>query len=75
MNGLHDPVDAGITTDGFVLRVDEDHLEILVGGVLVDPVRVEDSEIGSTATHSLLCCGLQRPLVLELIHTLVRGLP
>lgn len=31
VNGLHDPVDASITTDGFVLRIDEDHLKILVG--------------------------------------------
>jgi len=43
VNGLHNPVDASIATDGFVLRVDEDHLEILVGRVLVDPIRVEDS--------------------------------
>lgn len=43
VNGLHDPVDAGITPDGFVLRVDEDYLEILVRRVLIDPVRVEDS--------------------------------
>ncbi len=43
VNGLHDPVDAGITPDGFVLRVDEDYLEILVRRVLIDPVRIEDS--------------------------------
>jgi hypothetical protein len=90
---LDDPVDAGITTDGLVLRVDEDDFEILVGAVLVDPVRVlafvsfddfsildkwgntyEDSEIGATATNALFCCRPKRALVLELVHTLVRGL-
>lgn len=35
---VDDPVDAGIAADSLVLRVDEDDLEVLVGGVLVDPV-------------------------------------
>jgi hypothetical protein len=38
VNGVDDPVDAGILANGLVLRVDEDHLVILVGRVLVDPV-------------------------------------
>lgn len=38
--GLDDPVDARITANGLVLRVDEDDLEIFVGRVLVDPVGV-----------------------------------
>lgn len=74
MNGLHDPVDTSIATDRFVLRIDEDHLEVFVGGVLVDPVRVEDTQIGSTAAHSLLGCRFQGSLVLKLVYTLVRWL-
>ncbi len=35
---LDDPVDARITTDGLMLRIDEDDLKVLVGRVLVDPV-------------------------------------
>ena len=35
---LHDgaahPVDLGVARDGLVVRVDQDHLEVLVGGVL-----------------------------------------
>jgi hypothetical protein len=31
MDRLDDPVDASITTDGLVLRVNEDDLEVLVG--------------------------------------------
>jgi hypothetical protein len=38
VDGLGDPVDAGIAADGLVLGVDEDDLEVLVGRVLVDPV-------------------------------------
>jgi hypothetical protein len=33
VNGVADPVDAGITTDGLVLGVDKDDLVVLVGGV------------------------------------------
>lgn len=35
---VDDPVDAGVAADGLVLRVNEDDLVVLVGGVLVDPV-------------------------------------
>lgn len=41
VNGVDDPVDASITTDGLVLGVNEDNLEVLVGRVLVDPVGVQ----------------------------------
>lgn len=40
VHGVDDPVDAGVLADGLVLGVDEDNLVVLVGGVLVDPVRV-----------------------------------
>jgi hypothetical protein len=40
VDGLDDPVDAGVATDGLVLGVDEDDLEVLVGSVLVNPVGV-----------------------------------
>jgi len=39
-----DPVDSWVTTDGLVLWVNEDDFEVLVGGVLADPVRVEHTE-------------------------------
>jgi hypothetical protein len=71
MNGVDDPADARITTDGLVLRVDEDNLEILVGGVLVDPVRVENTQVGAATSDTLLGSRLERSLVLELVHTLV----
>jgi hypothetical protein len=37
VNGLADPVDAGIAADGLVLRIHEDDLKVLVGRVLIDP--------------------------------------
>ena len=74
VDGVDDPVDAGIATDGLVLGVDKDNLVVLVGRVLVDPVGVEDAEVGAAAAHTLLGGGLEGALVLELVHTLVGGL-
>lgn len=74
VHGVDDPVDARILADGLVLGVDEDDLVVLVGGVLVDPVRVENAQVGAAAADTLLGGGLERSLVLELVHTLVGGL-
>lgn len=54
VNWLDDPVDARITTDRLVLRVDKDDFEVLVGGVLVDPVRVKHTQIGAATSDALL---------------------
>jgi len=74
VHGVDDPVDAGVTADGLVLGVDEDDLVVLVGAVLVDPVGVEDAEVGAAAADTLLSSGLEGALVLELVDTLVGGL-
>jgi hypothetical protein len=74
VDGVDDPIDAGISADGLVLWVDENDLEVLVRSVLVDPVRIEHTKIGSTATDTLLSRSSQRALVLQLVDTLVGGL-
>ena len=71
---VDDPIDAWVTADGLVLRVNEDDFEVLVGTVLVDPVAVEDTQVGATATDTLLGGGLERALILELVHTMIRRL-
>jgi hypothetical protein len=73
VDGLDDPVDAGVVADGLVLRVDEDDLKVLVRRVLVDPVRVEHAQIGASTTDTLFGGGFEGSLVLELVHTLVGG--
>ena len=73
MDRVDDPVDARITTDGLVLGVHEDDLVVLVGGILVDPVRVQDSQVGAATADSFFGGGLERALILELVHTLVGG--
>ena len=74
MDGLDDPVDAGVAADSLVLGVNEDDLVVLVGRVLVDPVGVQDAEVSSVTADTLLSSGLQGALVLQLVDTLVGGL-
>ena len=71
VDGVDDPVDASIAADGLVLRVNENNLEVLVGRVLVDPVGVENAQVGAATSDTLLSSRLEGSLVLELIHTLV----
>ena len=71
MDGVNDPVDTWIIADGLVLRVNQNDFEVFVGGILVDPVRIEHTEIGATSADALFSSGSKRALVLELIHTLV----
>lgn len=74
MDTLADPVDTGIAADGLVLGVDQDNLEVLVGGVLVDPVGVEDAQVSAATADTLLSGGPESALVLELVDTHVGGL-
>ena len=69
-----DPVDAGIVSDGHVVGVHKDDLVVLVGGILVDPVRVEHSQVLGVATGALLSHGAEVASILELVDTLVLGL-
>lgn len=68
---VDDPVDSWVSSDGVVRWVHQDNLVVLVGGVLVNPVRVQDSQVGSSSADSLLSGDSQRLLVLELSNTLV----
>lgn len=53
MDRVDDPVDARVTTDGFVLRVHQDDLVVLVRRILVDPVGIEDAQVGAAAADAL----------------------
>jgi len=71
VNRVDDPVDASITTNGLVLRIDQDDLVVFVGRVLVDPVRVQDSQVRTTTAYTLLGSRFERSLVFKLVDTLV----
>ena len=74
VNGVDDPVDAWVAADRLVLWVNEDDFVVLVGAVLVDPVAVQDTQVGAAAADTLLSNGAEGALELELVDTLVGGL-
>ncbi len=74
VDGVHNPVDAGVTANDLVRGVDHNHLKVLVGSVLAHPVRVEHAEATALASSALLGQRPQAALPLELSDTLVGGL-
>lgn len=54
LDTLGDPLELGVIADGVVVGVDENDLEVLVGGVFTNPVGVHDSERTAVSTDSLL---------------------
>lgn len=71
---LDDPVDAWVTADGLVLGVDQDDLKVLVGRVLVHPVRVEDSQVAAPPSNALLSNRAKVAGKLQLVDAMVLGL-
>ena len=61
-------------THSLVVGVDEDNLVVLVNTVLVDPVRVQDTEVTASLADTLLRNAPQTALRLELSDTLTNGL-
>lgn len=74
VDGVGDPVDTGVSSDGLVRGVDKDDLVVLVDTVLVDPVRVENSQVATSPGNPLLGGSLQTPRRLEVVDTLPDGL-
>jgi len=74
VDGVDDPVDAGVVADLLVAGIDEDDFVVLHGGVLVDPVRVENTKVGVSASGLLFRNVLQVALEFEVVDTLVLGL-
>lgn len=74
VNRVDDPVDSRVVADLRMGRVDENHLIVFHGGILVDPVAVEDTKVGVFAPDLLLRDALKVALELELVNTLVLGL-
>jgi len=71
---VSDPVDSCVTTNSFVIWVDQDNLIILINTVLVDPVRVQNSQISTPPTDSFLGNTSETSLGFEMVYTLAHGL-
>ena len=71
VNRRNNPIDAGVVSNGNVVRINQNNFVVLVGGILVDPVRVEHSHVHGVATSALLSDGTKVTSILELVDTLV----
>lgn len=71
VNRVADPVVTSISSDGLVRWINKDDFEVLVGRILVNPVRVQNSQVSSTTTDSFFSSGSQSSLVFQLVNTLV----
>ena len=74
VDGIADPVDLGVVSDGLVGSIDEDDFVVFISGILGNPVRVEDSEATNLSADSFFSDGSQVSGELELNDTLVGGL-
>jgi hypothetical protein len=54
-----------------VLRINKNNLKVFIGRILVDPIRIQNPQIGTFATNAFFSCGTQRTLVFQLIDSLV----
>lgn len=72
--GSADPVVTGIATDGLVRGVDKDDFKVFVSGVLVDPVGVQDTQVGAATTNAFFSNATQAADGLELVNTVSSGL-
>lgn len=68
-----DPVDARIVSDHKVLGVNKNDFIVFVSGILVDPVRVQDTQVTSNSANTLLGDTSKVSGEFELIHSLVSG--
>jgi len=73
VDGLGDPVDSGVATNSFVIRVHQNNLVIFVDSILVDPIRIQHSQISTPPTNSFFGNTPETTLRLEVVHTLAHG--
>ena len=63
-----------MNTNSLVVGVNEDDLVVLVNTVLVNPVRVQDTQVAASLANTLFRNALQAALGLEVVDTLADGL-
>jgi hypothetical protein len=72
--GGGNPVDSGVIADAVVGRVAHDHLEVLVGSILSNPVAVEHSQASQSAAAPFFGLGAKVAGGLQLVDTHGSGL-
>lgn len=68
-----EPVQSGVITNGVMVRVNKNHLIVLVRRILIHPVRVEHTQVTALSTSPLFSDRTLVALELQLRNTLVLG--
>ena len=74
VNRVYDPVDAWIVANLWMGRIDQNDFVIFHGCILVDPVGVQDTQVGITTSNLFFRNTLQVALKLQVVDTLMLGL-
>ena len=74
VHGVADPIDSGVVAHDLVHGVNHDHFVVLVHGIFIEPVRVQDAQGAAAASGALFSHGAQVAREFQLLHTLVNGL-
>ena len=74
VNRIADPVNSWVIADSIVCNIHQDNLKVLVSRILIDPVRVNNSETSQLSASTLLSNRPLAALELQLGDTLVCGL-
>ena len=67
LDRLCDPVDLGVPSDSLVEGVNEDHLKVLVGRVLTNPIGAKDTQSLDTSSNTFFSNALEVPDGLHLV--------
>jgi len=70
---LGDPVDSRIAANGLVIGVNENDFIIFVDTILINPIRVQHSQVTTAPTNAFFRNTPQSPLGLKMVHTLMNG--
>ena len=74
VDGVADPVDSRVVPNSRMHGINENDLEIFVSGILIDPVRVQDTHVSANPAGTLLSNTLHVSVEFELSNTLILGL-
>jgi hypothetical protein len=70
-NRIADPLDARIIANLGMIGIHHDDFVILHGGILIDPVRIQNTQVAIATTSLFFCDTLQVTFKFQLIDTLM----
>ena len=74
VNRVNDPVDSWVVADLRVSRINENDFVVFHGRILVNPVGVQDPQVGVNSSNLFFSNALKIAFKLELVDTLMLGL-